>query len=102
MRICACGMVALCEDRSSPDGSRTKNKRTSASRLRALSFASDAKETRHEAAYFGTEDGHGVVAAKLRNATDKVDPAESIFAVLADVVEDDERSVGPATQHRLL
>src|SRR5438067_9896833 len=48
------------------------------------------------------EDRHRVVTAKLRDASDEVDTADAILAVMPEIVEDDERPIGPATEHGMV
>jgi hypothetical protein len=44
----------------------------------------------------------GLVSAKLYDATDKVDPADVTLAVIPDVVEDYEWSIGPTGENQVI
>jgi hypothetical protein len=52
-----------------------------------------AKKTRYEAEKLGRENRHRLFTAELGDATDEVDPADTILTVVSDVVEDYEWSV---------
>jgi hypothetical protein len=61
-------------------------------------FHIPGKETRYEAEKLRSEDRDRVVAAKLRNGTDKIETADAILAIMPEVVEDNEWAVRPTTQ----
>ena len=71
-------------------------------RLRTLSSVSLAKQPGRTIQHFRGERGERFGAAELGDAADDADPGDGILAEYAEVVENDDRPVGPADQHRLL
>lgn len=51
-------------------------------------FRIRCKEARYEAEKLGSEHRDRLVAAKFRNSADEIEPADAIFAVMPEVVED--------------
>ena len=59
-------------------------------------FGVGGKELRDEAEKFGSEDRSGLFTAQFRDRTHELEATEPVLAVVPDVVQEDERTVGPA------
>ena len=68
----------------------------------ARSLRHPSQKAWHKAQELGSDDGHRRVAAKLRNAADKVDAGNPVLAVMPEIVQDDQRAARPAAQDRAI
>src|SRR5947209_10079989 len=60
------------------------------------------EEARYEAQEVRRQDGARLITTEVDEAVDEADAVNVIVTVLANVVQDDDRSVRPAAQYRVL
>ena len=85
--------------RSEAEGSWAKHTRSKLSRPCTLVSASVERNCGTTIEKLRSEDGHGLLTAQLRDGADEVKATEPALAVVPNVVEEDEGTVGPAAEH---
>ena len=84
------------------EGSRAKQSRSKPSSPRTHGFCFRGEKLWDETEKLRREDRHRLLSAQLGDRSHEVEATQSVLAVVAKVVEKDQRTVGPAAEDRMI